>query len=121
MPKWRSPWDGSTSRATTRRARDCGSAGRMPGTPRRSIRAAAGAGAGIEASLARSEPLAMLLRKRVASEAFSGRRFLEARANDEEKYADIGASSARHASTGAAWRDKSGDEGLLRLKLRAAP
>jgi hypothetical protein len=74
----------------------------------------------LDPSLAATEPLATLLRRREGATAFGHRRFLEARALDEASFGNLGAVTTAHATLSAATRDKSGGEGESRLRQRDA-
>jgi|GEM_PF-1501328 len=77
--------------------------------------------AGLDADLRRlaaSEPLAGLVRRRDADQAFAARRYLRARSLDPVRYGDTGMPALLG---GAGVRSKSGDAGQSRLVLRLTP
>lgn len=83
------------------------------------IVAAARAGdVAIDAQLASVEPLAGMLREARATEAYYRRRFLEARALDPQRHSQVGAVGASQALASGQWWEKTGSEGLSRLRAR---
>lgn len=73
------------------------------------------------ATLASTEPLASLYKHHVAAGLFGQKRFFEARALDPASYGEVGAIAAPQASAEAAFRDKSGTQGLSQLSIRQVP
>ncbi len=67
--------------------------------------------------LARTEPLATMIRERTADSAFAARRVLEAKQLNPSKWAEVGAMGARTASFAGANRSKTGTAGLGRLEI----
>lgn len=70
----------------------------------------------IDADLAATEPLSGLLRAERAIAAFSARRYIAAAALDPARYGNAGGYGAPQASIFAGHREKTGDDGLSRLK-----
>lgn len=67
-------------------------------------------------ALAVAEPLSGLLRTHRAQSVFAQKQFLLARSLAPETYGRLGAPGAPRVTWHSAWRDKSGDPGLSRLK-----
>lgn len=70
----------------------------------------------IDADLRGSEPLASMLRGERGTAAFNAGRFIEAAGLAPERYGAVGGVTAPQASAYGAWRAKSGEEGVSRIK-----
>ena len=68
-----------------------------------------------------NEPLAGMLRTELSQQAFDRKQFILAKALDATTYGDMGATMAPNVMLGAGYRDKSGETGLSRLRIKHLP